>query len=73
MFIRAYLRLTEQNKAHFNVTYMRKKINAISFVFTKVNERRLCQDLCLKISLKFISAPECSHRQSFASRVTWGC
>lgn len=25
MFIRAYLRLTEQNKAHFNVTYMRKK------------------------------------------------
>lgn len=70
MFIRAYLGLTDPNKDHFNVIHRRKKKN--SFVFTKVNDRRLCQEVCLKISPKFISAPECSHGQAFASRVAWG-
>lgn len=57
MITRAYLRLTEQNKAYFNVTHMRKK-NSISSVVVKVSDRRVCQVLCLKITFKFISAPQ---------------
>lgn len=58
MITRVYLRLSEHNRAYFNVIHMRKK-HSISFVVVKVSDRRVCQVLCLKISLKFISAPEC--------------